>query len=449
MKLKYYFPIVTWSILILFVLTQTLIPVSVLSAESDSKTGMIANIEIESRKKSEIQAQLIAEVEKWKANDIIVHGTTAKIVIPSTFVKFDIQKTVNHYITVTSKPWYQFWGNTKNIQIPIELTLDEDLALLLEGAPLFYKGETIAAIGEHASLLKYDVIVPAEVPLTKDIMDRISFETQSININENGILQIVEALNETTVLNGESYSFLQTLETTNAYFNDETANFVASTLYSTVLQSELDIKERHSQNVLPNYLQPGVEAKVDQNRNQDLAFVNQTNRPVTIYASVKEGRLLIELYSLQSDTNVSINVMNKEIVLPRTIYRLTPTLAAGQENMIEDGSNGLRVQIYRTFTNGSYEKDELISRDFYPPKNKVILVSSLEPPVSNVNPDGTLNPPGTTTEQPSDSNENGTINDIEGNGNSNTVDPNENELEEESDDKVYDKGGNLIPSSSK
>ncbi|MHA6259335.1 VanW family protein [Sporosarcina sp. CAU 1771] len=450
MKLKYFFPIITWSILALVLIAQVLNPSSAVLAQSESTKGQIAGIEIESTKKSEILAQVVTEVEKWKQNDIIIHGTTAKISMPSSYIDFDITKTVDHYMAITTKPWYKFWGGEANAQILLELTLSNEVEEALKEAPLFYVEETLSAIQTHSSFLKYGAIEPVEVPLTKDVMDRISFEVQEVKVNASGLPQIVEALNDTTVLNGETFSLLAILENSNTTYNDETANFVASTLYSTVLQSELSIKERHSQNKVPNYLQLGVEAKVDSKRNQDFAFVNNTNRPVSIYSTLDGGRLSIELYSLQSDTIVTIKVMNQELISPRTIQRLTPNLAVGQEKVEEDGANGYRVQVYRSITNGSYEKDELISRDFYPPKNKVVLVSSLEPLVSQSGPDGstndaTTNTPGTTTGGNTDTNANGdsTNNTGETNNDNNTEkDDNESVVKE------YDKGGNLITSDS-
>ena len=381
MRLNYYVPIFTWSILILLLLYQVIIPPQTVSAKGESESGTIAGIEIAGKKKLEIQSLLASEVMKWKEGDIVVQGTTATIVIPSDAIKFDIKKTVDYYISVTSKPWYNFWSGRKKIQIPIEVSLDESSDELLKDAPLFLVDETIAAIKDHAGFLRRGSVQAEEVALSKDLMKRVSFEIQDITVNENGISQIIEAINDTAILNGEQFSFLDKLKEANSHYNDDAANFVASTLYSAVLQSELTIRERYSQNVQPNYLLPGVEVKVDKKRNQDFSFVNLTNRPIIISASLKEGRLLIELYSFKSDYEITYEVRNEEIVGPRTIYRLTSDLPAGQEKEVEKGEDGLRVQVYKKVkeTNGSYEIEQLISQDFYPPINKVILVSSLEP----------------------------------------------------------------------
>lgn len=432
MVLKFYIPIVTWSVLIVFVLSQAFAPLSIASAKGNSENGSIATIDIDGKKRSEIESILASEVAKWKGNDIIVQGTTATIVIPSNYVQFDIKKTVEHYVSASSKPWYNFFGSASKIQLPLEISLNEELKELLKDSPLFIVDETIEAIRDHAGYLKQGPVNAEEVELSKKLLERIAFEIQDVEVNVNGLSQIMNALNETTLLDGEQFSFLQKLKKADSFYDDETVNFIASTLYSVVLKSEMEIQERHSQNRIPDYLVAGVEVKVDANRNQDFVFVNNTNRPVIIYASIKEERLLIELYSLQSDNVVTYNLSNRETVKPRTIYRLTSTLPMGQEKVVEEGEDGLRVQVNKKISGRSIETDVVISRDFYPPKNKVVLVSSIPPLVSAV------------VQEPSDGS--GSV--------TNPVDTNEpkptNSIAKDEalipEDVTYDKGGNVITS---
>ena len=82
MRIKYYVPVFTWSILILFLLYLVIIPPPTVSAKDELGSGLIAGIEIDGNKKSEIQSLLSSEVMKWKESGIVVKGTTATIVIP-------------------------------------------------------------------------------------------------------------------------------------------------------------------------------------------------------------------------------------------------------------------------------------------------------------------------------------------------------------------------------
>ena len=93
------------------------------------------------------------------------------------------------------------------------------------------------------------------------------------------------------------------------------------------------------------------------------------------------------MYSFKSKYEITYYVSDKENVKPRTIYRLSAELPIGQEKVLEEGKDGLRVQVYRKISevNSSFEEDKLISRDFYPPKNKVVLVSSEKPEETTTN----------------------------------------------------------------
>ncbi len=438
MKLKKWIPFLLMFAAVFLIANQ--VP-SVL-AKDDSGNGTIAGIEIGKQKKSEMKSHIASEIVKWKEKDVEVEGTTAKVTIPSDLIHFDIDKTVEHYISASSTPWYNFWRKGKKTQVPIEVTVDEQVYELLGEIPYFYVDETVEAIREHAGFLRDGAVQAKEIPLTQEDMGRISFEIQEVVVDGHGISQIVDVLNETTILSGETFSFLEQLREVKSFFSDETANFVASTLYSAVLQSELEIQERHSQNVLPAYLQPGIEVKVNDRRKQDFSFVNRTNRPFLLTASLQEGRLKVELYSFKPAYEAAVDVRQGEAIKPRTIYRLTPSLAAGQERLLAQGEDGLSVKVYKklTETGSPYEEDILISQDFYPPKNKVVLVSSLEP--SGTPPEGNSSSTETPSTQPD-----GEEDDPHSNRSNNPNDqPSEHENEDELTDieEIYDKGGNLI-----
>jgi len=395
-------------------------------------------------------------------------------VIPSDYITFDINKTVDAYIAAASSPWYNFWAGSKNIEIPIDITVDESVYDLFSDAPLFHADETVEAVKNHAAYLIEGVVLAEEVPLTKDLLERISFEIQDVVVDGTGISQIVEELDGVTMLNNEHFSFLEVLEEVAGYYTDETANFIASTLYSVVLQSELAIQERHSQNVKPKYLEPGIEVKVDQNRTQDFSFSNQTNRPVILGASIKDGRLLIELYSLKSEYEVTYEIRNEEIVEPRTINRLTYDLPIGGEKVEEAGKDGLRVHVYKIVNeaNGSFSDEELVSRDFYPPKNKVVLISSREAaevipaevddageatngegdssnPSNPSNSDDTGSVDGPSGSQATDSTVEGSESEMSNTDQSKENSEGQDNDNPKSDGSYYDKGGNLITPDSK
>lgn len=456
MKLKYWIPLLVAVASIYLLIYQVLLPTNVVLAKGDAGNGTIAGVEIVDKKKSEIKTQIASEIVKWKEKDIEVEGSTATMTISSDLIHFDIDKTVDHYIAASSATWYKFWSKKKDVQIPMEVTVEEEVQEQLKEASFFYVDETIEAIKEHAQFLKEGAVQAEEVPLSKEDMKRVSFEIQEVVVDGHGISQVVDMLDEITIAGGETFSFLERLEEMNSFYSDETADFVASVLYSVVLQSEMDIQERHSQNVLPPYLEPGIEVKVNERRNQDFSFVNRTNRPYVIDATLQDGRLKVELYSFPSAYEVAVDVRQREVIKPRTIYRLTSSLAAGRERVLEQGEAGLHVNVYKRVTEmaGSYEEDILVSQDFYPPKHKVVLVSSLEPQTTtpsdgnSSSTDASSDQRGEEDEKQGETNRDGNKEDQPNghenenpNANQNT---NQNQDDSQEEELIYDKGGNLI-----
>ncbi|QUW22506.1 VanW family protein [Sporosarcina sp. Marseille-Q4063] len=451
MKIKSFLPILCL-VAIIFLIYQMVSPGLQASARDGSSNATIAGIEITETKKAAIQAQVASEVEKWKSNDVIVEGTTAKISVPGSYFTFDINKTVDRFIALTETPWYKFWEDTKSTQLPIEVVIDENIHELLKEAPLFYVDETVNSIMEHAQLLNAGSVEATEVELSIDNLERISFEIQDVSVDGTGIKAIAEALNDTTIVNDEQFSFLTMLGEVDEFYSEETADFVASTLYSAVLQTDLTILERHSQNAMPKYLQPGIEAKVNQARTLDFKFLNKTETPFMISASLKGGKLAVELHSFKSKYEITYYVSDKEHVKPRTIYRLSPELAMGQEKVVEEGKDGLRIQVFRKISelNSSFEDDVLVSRDFYPPKNRVVLVSSAAPVETTTNEEST---DSTTDDKNSDeSPSKETTNDEvksdteEKTGTEGKTSDKDAKADESAE---YDKGGNLITSDEK
>ncbi len=421
------------------------------SAKDGFPIATIAGIEITDTKKAAIQSQVASEVEKWKSNDVIVEGATAKISIPGSYFTFDINETVDQFIALTETPWYKFWEDTKSTQLPIDVVIDENIKELLKEAPLFYIDETVNSIMEHAQLLKVGSVEATEVEISKDNLDRIAFEIQDVSVDGTGIKAIAEAMDETKIVNDEQFSFIKALEEVSEFYSEETANFVASTLYSAVLQTDLTILERHSQNAIPSYLQPGIEAKVNQARAQDFKFINKTESPFIISASLREGKLIVELYSFKSKYEITYYVSDKEHVKPRTIYRLSAKLPIGQEKVLEKGQDGLRIQVYRKISelDSSYEDDELISRDFYPPKNKVVLVSSEKPEESATSEEST---DSIVDDEDSGENQSKVPADDEtktGDNDKTNTSSNKKDSNDKKESKQYDKGGNLITSDEK
>ena len=109
--------------------------------------------------------------------------------------------------------------------------------------------------------------------------------------------------------------------------------------------------------------------------------------------------------------------------LSHAIRKIFPT---GQESLVQEGTPGVRVSVYRTVSTDNIE--QLISKDYYAPTNRIVVKSSLDADSSSVN-----EPTTYTSEQYTEL-------DLNGDGLLDYEEMNEDQNE----DAVYDKGGNLI-----
>lgn len=193
--------------------------------------------------------------------------------------------------------------------------------------------------------------------------------------------------------------------------------------------------------------------------NEDLKFANTSSKPVVLKLIMEEGNLKTEVYTPAKETEVDVTVSKDEEIQPRTITRYSMDLAIGQTEQVQQGAKGLRVSVYRT----AFDEQKLVSRDYYPPVDRIILKSSKQPevqspsenlnndPAYQVDLDGDGFPDADTT------NGNGSTTPISGSQNNGSNSSNNNQgaasnnsangdTEEENlpPGSYYDKGGNLI-----
>lgn len=423
-------------------------------AEEGASSSTIGGVEITVKKQSEIQALLTEAVAEWKEQPIVVSGQSGTITIPTDAIRFDIQGTVDHYLTASKTPWYIPWKRTTIVHIPLQVEATEELTVMLRAHPFLHIEETTMSILDNASFLKTNEVVAAEIEVTKDYMDRIAFEIQPIPKSRTSISALVAMLDGVVLSKNETFSFLNRTEEIASTTDIEARRFFASTLYSVILQADTTILERHSQNAIPSYLQPGIEVDVSQRLQKDFAFKNNSNSPMLFHAEIDNDHLLIELYTLKDEQVFTYSVVETK-VKPKTIYRLSAKLTGNQQQVVEIGEDGYRVTVYRSSPSNMLEDEEEISRDFYPPVHKIIEVSSereqvTEPSDNDEKPnEGNSNNSKNAddksgSEKPNGQNEphknNGKNDGNNSQGENNATDPNGNSGKE----VIYDKGGNII-----
>lgn len=153
---------------------------------------------------------------------------------------------------------------------------------------------------------------------------------------------------------------------------------VSSTLYNSVLLSNLEIVERHNHGFNPGYVKAGTDATVSWG-GPDFKFKNNRNYPIKVLCTNSGGTITTKIFGLkeENDYQVEIEAYITSYIPYRTITKEVPTLEAGQTKVIEAGSNGCKSVAYKILKqNGNVVSKTLLSKDTYNPHNRIVHVGT-------------------------------------------------------------------------
>lgn len=153
---------------------------------------------------------------------------------------------------------------------------------------------------------------------------------------------------------------------------------VSSTLYNVLLRANLPVTERHAHTLPVHYVPKGMDAAVVYGI-KDLKFINNTPGHILIKTYVWQGGLTIKLFgSRDEEVQIELQSIIEETVPPDTIVKKGKLEAEGNIVVEQEGSPGFVVRVERIIRNKENKIiiHEIISRDFYFPVEKIIVISN-------------------------------------------------------------------------
>lgn len=150
---------------------------------------------------------------------------------------------------------------------------------------------------------------------------------------------------------------------------------ISSTLYNTVLMSNLEIVERRNHQFVTSYLPAGRDATVVYGA-IDFKFKNTRKYPVKIMASARNGIATVSMFGIKEDNEYTYSFSTKTIAsIPfSTRYQEDTNLVAGTEKIKQKGANGLKTETYMTkILDGKAISTKLLSRDTYDAMARIII----------------------------------------------------------------------------
>lgn len=150
---------------------------------------------------------------------------------------------------------------------------------------------------------------------------------------------------------------------------------ISSTLYNTVLMSNLEIVERRNHQFVTSYVPAGRDATVVYGMT-DFKFKNTRKYPVRIVATAKNGIATVSMYGIKEENEYTFSFNTKTVAsIPFTTkYEEDANLATGTEKIKQKGANGLKTETYITkMLNGKVISTTLLSRDTYDAMARIVI----------------------------------------------------------------------------
>lgn len=157
---------------------------------------------------------------------------------------------------------------------------------------------------------------------------------------------------------------------------------VASTLYNSVLLTDLEIVARQNHSLPVGYIPLGRDATYASNV-IDFKFKNPTQYPVYVESYCENNRLYVNIFgneSLKPDHEIKFEHVVAEIIpAPETKYEDDPTLPKGQKVQDLAALDGKKVKLYKcTYKDGKLVDRVLENNSYYRPRAAIVRVGTKE-----------------------------------------------------------------------
>ncbi|MCL0950891.1 VanW family protein [Clostridioides difficile] len=353
-----------------------------ISANFGKKSNLVVAINYDKNKLKAEMEKIAKEIDvDVKDATLDISGEKVKVIPDSDGLKMDISKSMENFDNQTKK------GNYKN-------------ELVVKATPAKVKKEQLANI--DTNLGTYST----------------TFKTSQINRSIN-IKLATDNISNVLLMPGETFSFNKHTGKRSKENGYKSAPVimegemeedygggvcqVSSTLYNSVLYAGLEIVNVKNHTIPSSYVPKGRDATVADS-GIDFLFKNNLKHPVYIKNYVSGNQIVCNIYgSAEDKQNITIST-KLDGVSQTTMKRVNDTtMPKGKEKVDKSGRNAYSVSTYRTFNdaNGKKIKTEKIANSYYPKKEGIILVGTMEPkPEEKPNTDENKNNQNTNNQNP-------------------------------------------------
>lgn len=215
------------------------------------------------------------------------------------------------------------------------------------------------------------------------------FNSQNKGRTEN-IKIAVNSINNTVLMPGEEFSFNNSTGPRNAEAGYKEASVivggeftvgigggvcqVSTTLYRAALKSDMEITSRQNHGLPVSYVPMGQDATVAYGY-IDLKFRNNKEYPVYIEGFVRGGEIHVRLYGKKTD-DIYVDLESEvvETIEPKMQVKKDGNMYISEKKISKSGKRGYRAVTHKVYLQDGREvKRELVTRDYYPPRDGLII----------------------------------------------------------------------------
>ncbi len=234
-----------------------------------------------------------------------------------------------------------------------------------------------------------------ELSLVQDVLGSFhtSYKTSSASRSAN-IRNGASLINGSVIFPGEEFSFYNHVkpftydngyQLAAAYSSGQVVDSVgggicqvSSTLYNTVLLSELEVTERRNHGMIVTYVDPARDATIAESAGTDFRFVNNTDAPVYIDAYTTEDKqLYISIYGHETrpaDRQLSYESEVVSKTVPENIVVIQDGGSPVGHISSQSAHIGYKANLWKVVTENGETTRELVNTSTYNPAPKYLTV---------------------------------------------------------------------------
>ncbi|WP_108669429.1 VanW family protein [Peribacillus acanthi] len=332
----------------------------------------IGPVSVASLEQNQAIQKLNEKTIEWKSSSKVeISFSDKSIQLPSDMFYFQIEESILSAGDGMSNPLFV---TVKEQQLKDQLLMitDESIVETIDLKRLKMEIEkTVGTLQQSIVSFKLSEFI-SEDTLTKNVV--LSEVTKEIPDKEKTERWLTKH-KEMVIPAKSNFSLLNYLKETNeSTFSSEFLTTIASSMYQSILPTNLQIVERHTSKEIPNGIQLGFEAKILKDE-MDFIIFNPNDREYVISFVPQESGMTIQVKGMQAGLSYKVRLENEKSYEPKKIIRYVANLNSIKSEQKIKGKKGYSISVYRDIFDPKGERLEavLMAEDFYLPVNEVVF----------------------------------------------------------------------------